>query len=62
MDPKLFFSDPDLTFQIISDPAPDPVSDPSYFREKKNVYKIFYVYIVLKRVLGQIFQLIFIEI
>ena len=33
MDPKLFFSDPapgpDPTFQGISDPAPDPVSNPA---------------------------------
>ena len=28
VDPKLFFSDPDLTFHIISDL--DPVSDPAY--------------------------------
>ena len=29
VDPKLFFSDPDPTFQEISDPAPDPISDPT---------------------------------
>ncbi len=28
VDPKLFFSDPDPTFQIISDP--DPITDPTY--------------------------------
>ena len=30
VDPKLFFSDPDPTFQEISDP--DPISDPTYPR------------------------------
>ena len=29
VDPKLFFSDPDPTFQEIPDPAPDPISDPT---------------------------------
>ena len=31
VDPKLFFSDPDPTFQIISDPYadPDPITNPT---------------------------------
>ena len=29
VDPKLFFSDPDPTFQKISDPDPDLISDPT---------------------------------
>ena len=40
VDPKLFFLDPDPTFQIISHPA--------YFREPKFVYKICHLFIVLK--------------
>ena len=35
VDPKLFFSDPDPTFQEISDPAPDPISDPTLLISKE---------------------------
>jgi hypothetical protein len=27
---EMIFSDPDLTFQIVSDPDPDPDTDPSF--------------------------------
>jgi hypothetical protein len=35
VDPKLFFSDLDPTFQIISDPDLDPVTDPTQFLKKE---------------------------
>ena len=38
MDPKLFFSDPDPTFQEISDPAPDPISDPTLFISTEAIF------------------------
>ena len=61
---ETFFSDPDPTFQIISDPVPDPdpVSDPAYFREKQaHFVQKFLPLNCLQRVLGQIFQLVFIK-
>ena len=38
VDPKLFFSDPDPTFQEISDPDPDPISDPNKFISKEAIF------------------------
>ena len=36
MDPKLFSSEPDPTFQEISDP--DPISDPTYLISKEAIF------------------------
>jgi len=36
VDPKLFFSDADPTFQEISDP--DPISDPTSFISKEAIF------------------------
>ena len=40
VDPKLFFSDPDPTFQEILDldPDPDPISDPTSFISKEAIF------------------------
>ena len=44
MDPKLFFSDPDPTFQIILDPDPDPITN--LMEEAKAKAKIFFIQIL----------------
>ena len=43
VDPKLFYSDPDPTFQEISDPAPDPIPTPypTLFLSKEAKAKFF---------------------
>ncbi len=47
VDPEWFFSDPDRTFQIVSDPEPDPVSDRKWtFANIFNINLPFYYRLV----------------
>jgi len=47
VDPEWFFSDPDRTFQIVSDPEPDPVSDRTWtFANIFNINLPFYYRLV----------------